>query len=79
VEAVEAAITAAEKWEGGKPVGAEALREKLAGLLAAKRALCGEHQDSDGEDGDAGGEDSGGVAAVRVAAAAAEEENEDEI
>ena len=46
VAAVEAAIAAAERWEGGKPVGAEALREKLQGLLAAKRALCGEHLDT---------------------------------
>ncbi len=48
--AVEAAITAAERWEGGKPVGAEAQREQLAGLLLAKRALCGEHQDSLSDD-----------------------------
>lgn len=54
IGAVEAAITAAERWEGGKPVGAEALREKLAGLLTAKRALCGEHQDSDEGEGGSG-------------------------
>ena len=56
VAALEAAITAAERWEGGKPVGAEPLRDKLAGLLAARRALCGEHMEGDG-DGNSGSED----------------------
>ena len=36
---LEAAIAAGERWEGGRPVGVEGLREEYESLLASQRAL----------------------------------------
>jgi hypothetical protein len=36
---IQAEIARTETWDGGKPVGAEALRERLESLLATQRAL----------------------------------------
>jgi kinesin family protein 5 len=41
LDAVEAAIAKTERWDKGKPVGAEALRERQSSLLAAQKVLCG--------------------------------------
>lgn len=37
---LEAAIAREERWEKGRPVGAEGLREEYDALLATQKALC---------------------------------------
>lgn len=47
---VQAEIARTETWQDGKPVGAEALRERMESLLATQRALTGGSGASSGSD-----------------------------